>query len=314
MKPMLASPGTVAALRGKTDYSFELKWDGYRSIVTVAAGRVRLVSRNGNDFTATFPDLVEPLLDAVTVDDAVLDGEIVTFNQDGRPDFGLLQTRGTMTRPAEVARAAARAPARLLLFDALAFDGHDLTMRPYSQRRQLLRGLVDDNPVVSVPPSFVGDADAAVAASLEFGLEGVVAKRVDSIYRPGRRSPDWIKVKNIRTQEVVVIGWIPGSSSDRSMGALVVAVPDEAGRLRYAGRVGTGFTERQRQEITTKLQGMPVPEPAAHVPPKEAANWVRPELVGEVAFLEWTRGGTMRHPSWRGWRPDKDAADVVIEP
>lgn len=314
-QPMLATAGDSRTLRDGPQWAFEMKWDGYRCLVHIADGRARLLSRNGNDFTPTFPDLVEPLLDAVLVDDAVLDGEIVTVNRDGRPDFGLLQTRGTITRPTEAARAASKTPAQLLLFDALAFDGHDLTGQTYDERRKLLAGLIDPNPVVHVPEAFEGDAKTAIATSRELGLEGIIAKERSSTYLPGRRSPAWVKYKNVKTQEVAIIGWREGSHGE--MAALILGVPDSAGRLRYAGRVGTGFTDRQRRDIAATLRRQPKNRPHATGVSADAArgaHWVRPDLVGEVVFLEWTKSGTLRHPSWRGWRHDKTVADIIVEP
>ena len=316
--PMLAVLGSPASLQGE-EWSFEMKWDGIRALAYLTDGTdrgVKLLTRNGNDVTATYPEIVEGLLAGVRAASAVLDGEIVALDRGGRPDFGLLQTRMGLTAPRDVRAARASTPVHFLAFDLLELEGEPLTGEPYLARRRALAETVTSAGIVQVPPAFDGDFAGAFHSSLELGLEGVIAKERDGDYRPGRRSGTWIKIKHHRTQEVVVGGWRPGNGrrSD-TIGALLLGIPD-GDSLRYVGRVGTGFRERDLAEALAKLAPLArKTSPFAEVPSLDSrgATWVRPILVGEVEFSEWTSAGRLRQPSWRGWRPDKSAADVVPE-
>ncbi|RWZ67896.1 ATP-dependent DNA ligase [Labedella populi] len=317
-EPMLATRGTTSDVSDGA-WAFEMKWDGIRCLVRIEDGEVRLGSRNGIDLTATFPDVAAALAEAFP-DDAVLDGEIVALHK-GRPDFGRLQNRLGLTKEADVARAVAQIEADIMVFDVLESEGRDLSREPYLERRALLEelattpvGTTSDRSRVQVPPAFEGDVDSAVSTSKQLGLEGVVAKRTDSPYRPGRRSRDWIKLPHERTQEVVIIGWRPGNNSlADSVGSLLVAVPGDGGDLEYAGRVGTGFTESHRRRIRSLLDARARKTAPVEVPKPDAndANWVRADLVGEVTFSEWTQTGRLRHPVWRGLRTDKSPSDVA---
>jgi bifunctional non-homologous end joining protein LigD len=301
------------------DWAFEMKWDGIRCLARIEDGEVRLGSRNGIDLTVTFPDVAAALAEAFP-GDAVLDGEIVALDK-GRPDFGRLQNRLGLTKEADVARAAAQIAADVMVFDVLESEGRDVSREPYSERRALLEelatvrtGTTSGRSRVQIPPAFEGDVESAVSTSKQLGLEGVVAKRTDSPYRPGRRSRDWIKLPHERTQEVVIIGWRPGNNSlADSVGSLLVAVPGDDGQLEYAGRVGTGFTESHRRRIRSLLDSRARKTPTVDVPRPDAndANWVRADLVGEVTFSEWTQTGRLRHPVWRGLRTDKSPEDVT---
>jgi bifunctional non-homologous end joining protein LigD len=318
LTPMLAAIGELP----RTDdlrWGYEFKWDGVRALAHVRGGTVRLRARSGNDVTGTYPEL-HRLPDVLAGHDAVLDGEVVALDARGRPDFGLLQGRMHRTGP-EVAGMAAAAPVTYLVFDLLALDGESLLGRPYTERRERLDalGLVSDRWVTT--PWFRGDApgvgDQVQAASLENHLEGVVAKRLDSPYRPGGRGPDWRKVKNIRTQSVVVGGWRPGAGRRAGgIGSLLLGVHDDRGRFVFAGHVGTGFTAAALAELG-QLVTARSSSPFADALPREVtrdAHWIEPLLVGEVAYTEWTREGRLRHPSWRGLREDVTPADVVVEP
>ena len=317
-EPMLATRGTTADV-SDGDWAFEMKWDGIRCLARIEGGEVRLGSRNGIDLTVTFPDVAAALAE-VFPGDAVLDGEIVALHK-GRPDFGRLQNRLGLTKEADVARAIAQIEADVMVFDVLESEGRDVSREPYSERRALLEDLATidagrtaGHARVQVPPAFEGDVTSAVATSKQLGLEGVVAKRTDSPYRPGRRSRDWIKLPHERTQEVVVIGWRPGNNSlADSVGSLLVAVPGDGGELEYAGRVGTGFTESHRRRIRALLDSRARKTPTVDVPKPDAndAHWVRADLVGEVTFTEWTATGRLRHPVWRGLRTDKSPSDVT---
>lgn len=310
--PMLATSGTRAdVVHSDTEWVIEMKWDGIRAIATVRDGTVHLASRSGRDITAEYPELAD--LAERAEGDAVLDGEIVALDARGRPDFGLLQQRMNLTEPREVEAAARAVPVRLLLFDLLAADGRSWLDEPCARRREGLVETVEPGGMVDVPPAFDGDFDEAFATSRRLGLEGVVAKRADSRYLPGRRSSTWVKVKHSRTQEVVVVGWRPGK---RKIASLLLAVPDDDGALRYAGRVGSGFTDRQLTEIAARLEPLErETSPATEVPREDAADarWVEPEHVGEVEHAQWTADGRLRHARWRGWRPDRSPEDVRRE-
>jgi bifunctional non-homologous end joining protein LigD len=320
IKPMLATAGELPAGRDEARWAFEMKWDGVRAIAYVdparpAAQRLRLLTRNDREVAATYPDL-RGLVEAVGGHRVVLDGEIVAFDRAGRPSFGQLQARMHVQRPAR--ELLERVPVTYLVFDVLHLDGRSLLAATYDERRAALLDLDVSGDCVATPPAFEGDGASAKAASLAQGLEGVLAKRRSSTYEPGRRTREWVKVKNLRTQEVVVVGWRPGEGRrSGQFGSLLLGVHDDAGRFVYAGHVGTGFTERVLDDLVRRLAPLarktsPLDD---EVPRAEArdANWVSPQLVGEVRFSEWTQDGRLRHPVWRGLRPDKSADEVVPE-
>ncbi|GAA2029713.1 ATP-dependent DNA ligase [Agromyces tropicus] len=314
-RPMLAVAGAPGLVTGD-DWAIEWKWDGIRVVARVEDGGVRLVSRNGVDQTATYPEL-GALASALRAD-AVVDGEIVALDEAGRPDFGLLQQRMNLGRPREVAAAATSVPVRLHLFDVLEVAGVPTVDEPYDLRRRRLERLLRpgvDAPV-DVPPVVDLDAIAALEEARRAGLEGIVAKRRASTYRPGVRSDDWVKVKLSRTQAVVVGGYRVGTGSRAGrIRSLLVGIPGPGG-LRYAGRVGSGLRERETQRLQARLDGLVVEaSPFADVPAADASDavWVRPEVVGEIEFGEWTRTGVARHPRWRGLRPDTRPEDVREE-
>ena len=323
LTPMLATAGSVGQLDEDEDWAFEMKWDGVRALATVSGGQVRLVSRNGVDLTATYPELAE--LAGCVDGDAVLDGEIVALTRAGRPDFGRLQLRMNLSKERDVAKARAQQEVDLMVFDLLERDGHRLTRQTYDERRRALEEVLTEGGRIHLPPAFASEhgsgvraaAEEAMEASREMSLEGVVAKRRDSTYRSGRRGSAWVKIKHVRMQEVVVIGWRPGRGTrSTTVGSLLVAVPREDGDLGYAGRVGTGFSEKALATITAELARTErVTPPADDVPRAEAsdAHWVTPNRVAEVAFGEWTETGRLRHPVWRGWRPDRSPEDVRRE-
>jgi bifunctional non-homologous end joining protein LigD len=312
--PMLATLGTEAAIDDEAEWAFEMKWDGVRAIAEVRGGAVRLFSRNGIDITEGYPDLA-PLADAVD-GDAVLDGEIVALGAGNRPDFGRLQGRMHLRRSADVERAVRDIPVHLMVFDVLEAEGGSLTRAPYTERRAVLDRVVSPGERVQVPPAFDGDLEAAMGSSAALGLEGVMAKKRDGLYSPGARSRTWLKLKHHRTQEVVVVGWRLGKGARaRTAGSLLLGVPD-GDDLRYVGRVGSGFDEAALDDMMPRLRRMVRQTPGVvGVPAADArdAVWVTPRLVGEVEFAEWTPSGRLRQPTWRGWRPDKEVADVTIE-
>jgi bifunctional non-homologous end joining protein LigD len=321
--PMLATLGSERDFAGvdEDDWAFEMKWDGIRAIAELADGRVTLTSRNRIDQTSTYPELAD-LGGALAATSATVDGEIVALDGRGRPDFGLLQTRMNLTSAADVARAAAKVPVRYFVFDLLALDGHSLLGDDYDTRRSQLDRVFrePDGGRIQLPPAFTGDLAAAIATSRALGLEGVVAKERSGRYRAGSRGRSWIKIKHHHTQEVVIGGWSAGKGRrENGVGALLLGIPGDAktdgGALRYVGRVGTGFSDRQLDDILAKLSAIECESPSMEVPPTEARDvrWVEPRLVGEVEFAEWTATGMLRQPTWRGWRPDKSAADVTLE-
>lgn len=312
--PMFATAAEPRELAGQREWRFEMKWDGFRAIARISGDEVTLTSRNGLDLTPTFPELAA-LADAVR-GDAVLDGEIVAPDEHGVPRFSRIQQRAGLTAPRDVERARRTVSVDYYAFDVLEEGGRSLTSLPYTERRARLERLVRPVGPVQVPPDAGDDLDAALETSRELGLEGIVAKRADSPYRTGRRTRDWLKLKHTRTQEVVVIGWRTGNGLRAdTIGSLLLGIPDEDGVLRYAGRVGTGFTDRMLDEVRERLDEIPATTPAAEVAREDArdAHWVRPELVGEVEYGEATPDGRLRHPVWRGWRIDKSPDEVRWE-
>lgn len=313
--PMLATAAAPADVEGRDGWRFEMKWDGFRAIARVSGDEVTLTSRNGLDLTPTFPELAV-IMDAVR-GDAVLDGEIVALDDQGVPRFARIQQRAGLTQPRDVERARRAVGVEFYVFDVLEEGGRPLTALPYTERRARLRKLVRDIDLVRVPPDVGDDLDAALATSRELGLEGVMAKRADSPYREGRRSRDWLKLKHTLTQEVVVAGWRTGNGARAdTIGSLLVAVPDADGRLRYAGRVGTGFSDRDLTAVRTRLDSLARKTAGMDAVPAEDArdaHWVTPALVGEVEYSEATPDGRLRHPVWRGWRFDKSPAEVRWE-
>jgi bifunctional non-homologous end joining protein LigD len=286
----------------------------------VGSDAFSITSANGRDATASFPEL-EPGAHDFPVR-GLLDGEIIATDERGRPSFGRLQQRMHVSSRAEASRRAATVPACLVVFDVLELDGRDVTSLTYADRRALLERLFDAwdrDPRWQLAVSF-DDGTALLDAVTTQGLEGVVAKRVDSKYEVGRRSRSWVKVKVRLHQELVIGGWLPGERGRAGrIGALLVGYHDQPrdGLLRYAGRVGTGFTEPELDrlaatfaEITTDACPFEPPPSRAEAP---APTWLEPTLVCEVAFTEWTTEERLRHPVYLGLRHDKAAADVLRE-
>jgi bifunctional non-homologous end joining protein LigD len=312
---MLAVAGELPPPGQDAAWGYEFKWDGVRALAAVRGGRAELWARSGTPVTTRYPELGR-LPDALADADVVVDGEVVALDRLGRPDFGLLQNRMHRTGGVEVARLAAAAPVTYLVFDLLGTGGRSLLDLPYEERRELLDDLGAQGQRWVTTPWFRGGGADVHAASRDNGLEGVVAKRLDSAYRPGVRAPEWRKVKHLRMQSVVVGGWRPGKGRRAGgVGSLLVGVHDDDGRLVYAGHVGTGFTDAMLRELGALL----TPRrraPFAGVVPRDVtrdAVWAEPDLVGEVAFAAWTADGRMRHPAWRGLREDLDVEDVVVE-
>jgi bifunctional non-homologous end joining protein LigD len=311
IEPMKA---TLAELpRDDEGWAFEIKWDGVRAIAYVPPGHLRLESRSLREITGQYPE-VGRITRALGARAAVLDGELVAFDDDGRPSFQRLQRRMHVASAAEVRRRMDEIPVTYMIFDLLYLDGETLFERPYEDRRVLLESLALDGESWQTPAAHRGDGAALLEASARQGLEGIVAKRLASPYRPGKRSRDWLKIKNVRSQEVVVGGWLPGKGRrEGELGALLVGYYDD-GKLRYAGKVGTGFAEADLRLLRERLEPLRVEtSPFEGRQPQRDSIFARPELVAQVEFGEWTSAGTLRHASYEGLRDDKPAADVVRE-
>jgi len=302
--------------RDDANYAYEFKWDGVRAVVYVDGGRPRVLSRNDRDVTTSYPEL-RVLAESLGSHKVILDGEIVAFDERGRPSFEALQARMHVTNPTQVRRLSQQVPATFLIFDVLYLDGRVLLDEPYVERRRVLESLELSGPSWQTPPHFEGGGRDVWQASKQQGLEGVIAKKLDSRYYAGKRSDCWIKVKNLQTQEVIVGGWKPGEGRRKNaFGSLLIGVPGPDG-LEYVGHVGTGFTDAMLRELEEMLAPLARKDSpfATEVPRLHAkdAHWVDPQVVGEVAFGEWTKAGILRHPRWRGLRPDKTPGDVVKE-
>jgi bifunctional non-homologous end joining protein LigD len=314
VEPMLARLSTMPP--DEAQWAFEVKWDGVRAIARSEPGRIHLVTRNGNEVTAAYPEL-RALNRALGSHAALLDGEIVAFDERGRPSFQVLQSRMHVRGEAAVRRLAATTPVTYAIFDLLWLDGHSLMGLPYEERRERLAALRLDGEHWRVPRHHVGkDAGSALlAATREQELEGVIAKRRDSRYAPGRRDGTWLKVKHSQRQELVIGGWTEGRGArSQRIGALELGVHDADGELRYAGKVGTGFDEAELERLGRLLKPLARRDsPFSGRQPAKGAHFVDPQLVCEVEFGEWTRDGRLRHPRYEGLRDDKPAVEVVRE-
>ena len=313
LAPMLARLSPLP--RSDGGWSYEVKWDGIRALAYSTPGELRLESRNLKEITAQYPELGR-LNRALSSHSAILDGEIVAFDERGKPSFAVLQRRMHVAAPAQVKRLAKATPVTYMIFDLLWLNGHSLLELPYEDRRELLEELALDGEAWRTPERLHGKGRDVLKATAEQGLEGIVAKRLDSPYEPGARGSSWIKVKNVARQELVIGGWLPGEGRrTNTIGALLVGVYDPDGSFRYAGRVGTGFSEAELDRLGKLLaprrRGDP-PFTVGEHPPR-GAIFVEPELVAEVEFREWTSTGVLRAPSYKGLREDKDAGEVVRE-
>jgi bifunctional non-homologous end joining protein LigD len=307
--PMLARLSKMP--RDEDGYGFEVKWDGIRAIVySGRRGDIRIENRNLRDITFRYPEL-----HGLAGLNAVIDGEIVALDEDGRPRFERLQGRMHLSSEAVVRARMGEIPVRFMAFDLIWHDGRDLTGLPYMERRNALDELDVNGRCWQTPAWHRGEGSALLAAVREQALEGVMAKRLESPYCPGKRTPHWLKIKAKLGQEFVVGGWLPGEGRRlNTLGALLVGYYDD-GALRYAGRVGTGFKERDLELLMKELKKRAretSPFSGAPAPPRQAI-FVEPELVAEVEFTEWTKEGILRHPAYKGLRDDKRPREVVRE-
>jgi bifunctional non-homologous end joining protein LigD len=317
IRPMFAVSRTTPPADG-ANWALEMKWDGVRALAYAERGRVRLMSRTERDITVTYPELAG-LGSATSHQQLLLDGEIVVFGEGGWPKFEAIQPRMHVGSPSQAAMLAGQIPVAYLVFDLLQLDGRPLFDLEYGQRRALLSELGLSGRLWQTPPSFPGeDFEAVRAVSVAHGMEGVMAKRLDSRYLPGARTDNWRKIKNTRRQEAVVAGYKPGKGNRAGLvGSLIIGVNDASG-LVYAGHVGTGFTTETLRMLGGKLRPLLRADSpfAGPVPPEYArtAVWVEPRLVIDVTFDSWTREGRMRLPVYHGLRDDIAPEDVIREP
>jgi bifunctional non-homologous end joining protein LigD len=312
IEPMMAKPATKLPTPDKA-WGFEFKWDGIRALAYVDGGRVRLISRTGEDITPRYPE-IHAMGRALGSREVILDGEVVALDENGRPSFEQIQQRMGLTSENDVRRKMKTVPVTYMIFDLLWQDGHDLMATPYGERRALLGKLKLAGASWQTPPYEQGGGQEMLQASLKSGLEGLAAKRLDSKYEPGRRSGAWLKIKNRNRQELVIGGWLEGEGKRRGFpGALVLGYYD-GGKFVYAGKVGTGFTDATLEKLNTMLKPLAIDKsPFGAGSPPRATHFVKPEIVAEFEFVEWTRSGQLRAPAFKGFRSDKPAREVVRE-
>ena len=315
--PMLASPGRLPP--EDEGWAFEVKWDGVRAITYWRPGRMRIESRNLNDISARYPEL-RGIGGQLGSREAILDGEIVAFDEQGRPSFERLQTRMHVESASAIRRLRGETPVTYVIFDLLYLEGRSTMGLTYRERRMLLDALDLNGAAWQTPAYHVGEGEDVLTVAAEHGLEGVVAKRLDSPYGSGERTRAWLKIKNVNRQELVIGGWLPGKGRrSGQIGALLVGYHEQEGdgrALRYAGRVGTGFSERDLEGLSALLASRSrrsSPFSGEGVQPPRDAHFAEPELVAEIEFSHWTRQRILRHPSYKGLRTDKPAGQVVRE-
>jgi bifunctional non-homologous end joining protein LigD len=311
LQPMLARSGKLP--RDEQSYGFEVKWDGIRTVVFSDHGHITLQGRNFTDFTPRYPE-VRQLSRELGARRLILDGEVVAFDDDGRPSFERLQSRMHLASDSAVRRRMRDTPVTYVIFDLLYLDGRLTLPLAYEDRRAILEELELEGPAWRTPSYHRGEGSALLDATRQLGIEGVIAKRLDGPYEPGRRTPAWIKVKNIHLQDVVIGGWTPGEGGRSGrLGALAVGVMED-GQLVYAGKVGTGFTQELLDVLARELEPLRRDaSPFTGRQPPKGTVFVEPQLVAAVEFREWTRAGTLRAPSFKGLRPDKDPQESIRE-
>ena len=313
MQPMLAEGGHEAF--DDPDWQFEPKLDGVRALAYVTTEGTTLLSRRGRDQTAQYPELSN-LAVYTNALQAVLDGEIVALDQNGQPSFSRLQQRIGLSGEREIERAKETYPVSIHLFDILWLDERDLTQEPLSERRRILNEVVTQSGPVALTHVVEGEGTALFQAAKTLGLEGIVAKRSDSIYEPGHRSRAWRKIKATKIVDAVVLGWTPGAGSrSQSFGALLVGAYRD-GTLRWIGQVGGGFNAKLLDALQRRLHEIEVADTPIDDPELRkvrGAHWVRPELVVAVEYLEITRTGKLRAPLYKGLRPDKAPDDCLLD-
>lgn len=310
--PMLATPMDHPFSRD--GWLFELKYDGIRAMVTVAGDLVRITGRRGLDETARYPE-AQAIRAGIRARQAIVDGELVVLDADGHPSFERIQQRIGVSREPDVRRVAAEHPVTFVAFDLLEIDGRDLLSTELRIRKKTLRETIVDSPHILFAEHVERDGTSLFEVARESGIEGIVGKRADSLYRPGIRSQDWVKIKSWLSQSCVIAGYTAGRGRrTNQIGALILAVL-EGDRLFHCGQVGTGFDEKTLRDLRERLRPLQVKTSPLDVTPKtsEPATWVKPELVCEVRFAGWTRDGILRHPAYRTLRLDQRPEDTVRE-
>jgi bifunctional non-homologous end joining protein LigD len=314
LPPMRARPGRLPPVEEDDDWAYEFAWQGLRVVARVQGGRVQLFDEAGADVTRRFPEL-RGIGEELGATEALLDGDIVVLD-DGTPSPEGLDRRQKAGDTRQADRLKTRLPAVYLAFDLLHLDGRSCLDLPYLRRRALLTDLRLAGQNWQTPEHYVGDGGSVLRAGRVNGLAGVVAKRADGIYRPGKKSPDWTVVTGVRVQEVVIGGWREGDG-DRSdtFGSLLLGVP-HGDALRYVGNVGTGFDAEPLESLGARLRRLERKRRPFHsLPPGKERNvhWVRPEIVGEVVFRDWTAAGCLKSPRWRGLRANRKASEVELD-
>lgn len=296
------------------DYLFEVKWDGVRAIAHVDSGTTRLQSRNLRDITSHYPELTG-LHHYMKAEQAIIDGEIVALNEKGLPSFELLQQRMNLQSQMDIKRATGRVPVVYQIFDILYLDGRSLLGLTLRERIDQLNSALEPEYPFFLSEKIEETGTDFLNATREVGIEGIIAKKAESRYLPGKRTRDWLKIKNVMRQECVISGWTEGKGGRRGyLGALILGLYKD-GRLVYCGHAGTGFNEQTLNNLQKLLEPIEIDEPLLNDYPKtrEKIHWVKPELVCEVEFLEWTKAGIMRHASYKGLRYDKQPQECVFE-
>lgn len=307
IKPMLARLARNPF--DSPNHIFELKWDGIRALAYVESGRIRFGNRNARDITSQFAELAG-LPKQVNASQAVLDGELVSLDEQGRPSFALMQNRSQLAG----GRSIRRTPAHYIAFDLLQLNGRSVMGEPLADRKNLLHEILQPSDLVQACEFIDTDGKAFFYATCELGLEGIVAKEKKSLYSPGKRSSSWLKIKRVRDSEFVIGGYAFGGKRKEPFSALLLGLHNEKGRLVYVGQVGTGFSQAEAKGLYSTLQGLH----NSRCPFKEAPDiqkfiyWCRPEVVCQVRYGEFTLDGKLRYPVYEALREDKAASDCIM--
>jgi bifunctional non-homologous end joining protein LigD len=293
ISPMLATLSDEAAFDNPA-WLFEIKWDGYRALAELKGGNTRFYSRNGLTFIKAYPKVFDALVKIKR--NAVIDGEVVVYDQTGKPSFQSIQNYNSRQALAIQFQA----------FDCLEVDGEDVTKRTLLERKQILKEILPASDVIKFCDHIVGDGKMLYEHASNIGLEGIIAKKSNSKYFIGKRSKDWLKIKNVFTDDFVIVGWTDPQKSRQYFGALIIARLDK-GKLVHAGDVGTGFTDRMLKELYEKLKAIERRKSPMSMPVKETKDmhWVEPHFIAQVQYTEITQDGHVRHPSFLGLRMDK---------
>lgn len=303
MKPMLCRLGSEEDLKKKGFY-FEPKLDGTRAVCVFKKGKGQLINRRDRDITFRYPEFD---FSGINADSCILDGEIVVYDEEGNPSFNLLQKRDQLQNRSQVEIRSELYPANYVVFDILKWNGKSLIGKGLKERKKILEEVVSDNGRVQ-KMFFTEDGKKLWRVVVKRKLEGVIAKKINSRYYPGKRVPVWFKIKYLKILDAVIVGY---TQKQRVISALAVAVYDK-GKLRYIGRVGTGFTEKFLGELHKKLKRIERKRASVDYRGKENVHWVKPEIVCEVRFLELSKDGIMRAPAFLRLREDKSSRECVI--